>query len=234
MAGIDSYVVFGSHFDGADGATTATDFSTAQAAKTITFGGNAQLDTAQSVFGTASLLLDGTGDYTQLARSTDFDFGSGDFTIDMRVRFNSVTAADFMTSYSSSTNRGWIFGYQSADSKIKLYADNNGTENVGVSWTPSTATWYHVAVVRSTTSIFFFIDGTQVGTTQTASLNGYNGDSAEVERIGLGPVALGALNGWIDEIRVSKGIARWTSGFTPPSAAYSSDSANTSNFFQLF
>src|SRR3990167_5305793 len=79
------------HMDGTDGATTFTDSS--DNAKTMTAVGNAQIDTAQSKFGGASGLFDGTGDWLTTPDSTDWDLGTGDFTIDFWIRFSSVANA---------------------------------------------------------------------------------------------------------------------------------------------
>ena len=82
MAVDDSYTKLLIHCDGADASTTFTD----ESGKTITTVGNAQVDTAYKVFGTGSLLLDGTGDALTLDDSEDWNFGSGDFTVDFRVK----------------------------------------------------------------------------------------------------------------------------------------------------
>ena len=82
MSGIDAYTKLCSHFNGADGATDYTD----PVAGAATFGGTAQLDTAQKEFGTAALLLDGNSDYVTYPDSDDWSFGTGDFTIDFWIR----------------------------------------------------------------------------------------------------------------------------------------------------
>jgi len=230
--GIDSFVVFGSHFDGADGATSATDFSTAQAAKTITFVGNAQLDTAQLKFGTASLLLDGTGDYLTLADSDDWNFGSGDFTIDLWAWFDSVAASQQMIGQreAASTEFAFQFGWSTATTSLRFFYSIDGIGSVGVNgatFTPTLDTWYHFAVVRSGNELKLFIDGVQSGA--TADVTGvtiYNSTSLlQVGAIFTG-VPVNYFTGQLDELRVSKGVARWTTDFTPPTAPYSAGSKN--------
>lgn len=221
MPGIDQYVVFGSHFDGTDGATTATDFSTEQAAKTITFVGNAQLDTAQFKFGTASLLLDGTGDYITLADSDDFTY-TGDFTIDFQVRFNSAVnvAYDLYDhGVAADTNRNFIL-WDGGNSRWYFGIYNGGSVDFEffASDTIVVDTWYHVALVRSGNNWFWFRDGTEKATTSNAVA--YSNKATTV-RIGANSSDGTPMNGWIDEYRISKGIARWTANFTPPSAPYS-------------
>ena len=84
----DSYTKALLHFDGADTSTTITD----ESGKTWTPAGTAQIDTAQYKW-TSSLLLDGNSDYISTPDHDDFNVGSGDFTIDFWVRFNSVPGA---------------------------------------------------------------------------------------------------------------------------------------------
>ena len=201
------------HFDGTDASTTITDSS--PSAKTYTAQGNAQLDTAQQKFGTASLLCDGTGDYVDTPDHADFDFGSGDFTIDCQVRFNTTQGCD-LAGKMTALGIGWAFVFL-ADT-LRLY--RAGALLVQVAWTPSTATWYHLAVVRNSNEIKFFVDGNQQGTTQDATGQTYEG-GATTFKVGAGTAAgTNGLDGWADEVRVTKGLARWTANFTAPALAY--------------
>ena len=215
MPGLDNQVVLLLHFDGADGATSFTDFSPSH--HTITPAGTAQVDTAQSKFGGASLLLDGSGDYLTVPDHANWDYGTGDFTIDYWVRFNSVSNDQAMVaSQIGNGGMGILIRFGSAGaSGVSVFI--NSTEYT-FTWTPSTNTWYHVALTRSGTNLRAFIDGTQVGTTQTNSTD-ITGSTA-VFTVGARNGGGNALNGWLEELRVSKGIARWTTNFTPPTAPY--------------
>ena len=208
------------HFDGTDTSTTFTD----ESGKTWTSGGNAQIDTAQSVFGGASLLLDGTGDSIHTSDSADFDFGTGDFTIDFRLRYNgSPTGTQTFFSQRSGTKHEFYYDGS------QLYFDSGPT--LGVNWTPSSGTWYHIALVRNGNNFMFFVDGTQVGTTQVSASATNN--LATDAYIGAREDGSNGLNGWLDEYRISKGIARWTSNFTPPTSAYGITQSST-GFFMFF
>src|SRR3990167_4294419 len=100
----DSYTKFLAHTDGTDGSTTFTD----EAGIAITANGNAQIDTAQSKFGGASGLLDGTGDYLTTPDSDNYNFGSGDFSVDFQVRFNSVASnQDFIAHWTDGSTHSW-------------------------------------------------------------------------------------------------------------------------------
>src|SRR3990167_8969973 len=103
----DSYTKLLLHGDGSDASTTITD----EIGKTVTAVGNAQLDTAQKKFGTASILLDGTGDYATVPDSDDWNFGAGDFTIDFWVRFNGVAESEAFCGQDQDATNHWYFAW---------------------------------------------------------------------------------------------------------------------------
>lgn len=203
------------------------------ATKTITAVGNAQLDTAQKKFGTASGLFDGTGDYLTTPDDTAWAFGTGKFTIDFWVRFVSVggNQSYFMVGQRDADNSFWGVGIyiNGASSAIIFHSIESGTWKInwdaGVG-TLSADTWYHIAVVRDGTTEatwHAFIDG--VEKTKNLALGSYaNGtlDSSSTLNVASASTSVVGLphNGWLDEVRVVKGTAVWTSGFTPPSAPY--------------
>ena len=220
--GGDAYTSLLLHCNGADGSTTFTDVS-AQGLS-VSAGGTAQVDTAQSKFGGASLLLDGNSDYLLVTDNGSLDFGTGDFTVDLWIRPSStLTTGTFaLIGGRGSTNGDW---------SLTIYNQQLSLSTSYVAWmlqaTASTWTagqWYHVAVSRSGTSLKLFIDGVNVAsTTNSTSLNSLNStvpigacqqttNSATLDRF---------FPGHMDEIRVSKGIARWTATFTPPTVPYS-------------
>jgi len=212
------------HMDGTDGSQNFVDSSLQ--AHSVTAKGSARISTAQSKFGGASGLFGGAGDYLSLADSSDWAFGSGDFTIDFWVRFNALPAASsneymliqradganqwYFLLYNNAGTYQWIFQALTGGVSKMLITKNSPGLLV--------STWYHVAVVRSGNSWYIFQGGTQCGTTDTDA-DGVD-DYAATLTIGVHPTAGRGLNGWLDELRISKGIARWTSNFTPPTAPY--------------
>lgn len=209
------------HFNGTDASTTITDSSSVP--KTATAVGNAQLDTAQVKFSTASLLMDGTGDYVSVLDDADWNFGSGDFTIDLWVQFNSVVATNFYSQFVDSNNR--IAFRRTGGGALQFFFISGGTTlaNYTVTWSPSTGQWYHLAVVRNGTNLFMFIDGvSQSLTVLTAISTNAVPDLAAPITMGSADGGIVEMNGWFDEYRVVKGTAVWTATFTPPSAEYSS------------
>lgn len=208
--GIDSDAKLALHANGSDASTTFTDSSSGT--KTVTANGDAQIDTAQSKFGSASGLFDGN-DYLSLANSNDFKYGTGDFTVEFWVRQSSFGTWNYFINDNNSSS-GVSMRYRSAQGiEVHLLSSY-----YTFATTLSTNTWYHIALTRSGTSLRCFVNGSQVGSTQTSS-----DDIQTTQPIDIGSnPALDGVIGHMDEIRLSKGIARWTSTFTPSTTEYSS------------
>jgi hypothetical protein len=203
-------------FDGPNGSTTIIDRSPSP--KTVTAVGDAQISTAQSKFGGASLLLDGNGDYLSTPHTSAYDISSGDFTLECWIRPVSVSVTQTFISTRPDTNDGFIFRQNNAS---LLFAF------IGVSAANTTSpatllanTWHHVAATRSGNDFRVFVDG-QAGTVKTTSANGIPSTSTTLH-IGVEQVsALNSLfNGYIDDLRITKGVARYTANFTPPIAPF--------------
>ena len=216
MAGLDSYTKLLLHCDGADGSTVFTDES--DSAHPITANGNAQIDTAYKKFGTGALLLDGVGDYLSVPDHDDWDFETGDWTIDFWLRFNNYATTTFPTMFNSGDTDGvWIF-YNNNAAALEIQVIGSYVQNA---WSPANGTWYHVAAVRKGNAVKSFIDGNQIGSDFDVSGKDITGLTSGL-KLGIDSLLISsyALDGWMDEIRVSN-IARWTSNFTPPARAYS-------------
>jgi hypothetical protein len=219
------------HMNGTDGSTTFTD-SAPGGTHTWTVSGNAQIDTAQSKFGGASGLFDGTGDGITTPASSDFNFGSGDFTIDLWIYLNKAPSVGYLMdvcengSYFISPYGGFEFGVRDNGAGVAglyfcFYASTGGVGK-GVFWLPtggiSTGTWHHSAVIRSGNTLYFALDGTlSAGDSFTYTQYDNNNTLTVGKKINT---SREDFNGWIDELRISKGIARWTSNFTPPTSEY--------------
>ena len=203
------------HCDGTDGSTTFTDSSIG--GKTVTANGSAQIDTAQFKFGGASGLFNGSTDYLSLSDHADFDFGTGDFTVDFWLRVKTDnTHLPFIT---RNNTTDFVITKQSGTRTVHL----GGTQSTFGAWSPTLDTWYHIAVVRSGTNLYWFENGVQQGSTAT---NAGNANSTVDLYIGRN-VSLGTyFTGWFDEIRIVKGSAVWTSNFTPPGEAHQGAASN--------
>lgn len=211
-------------FDGSDGATSATDESLS-AHTPFTWVGNAQLDTAEKKFGSASLLLGGSGDMVSVPDSDDWNFGSGAFTIECWVRFAILATNNFFLSQSGGTNGSNGFHLNLTSSGVLSFswrstAPSNPSldSSAGVM---TTGQWYHVAVDRTGNTLRLYVDGVMVG--KDASWTTTQANIAEAFRFGArGAPGSGVLNGWMDEVRITKGVARYASdaGFTVPTGPF--------------
>jgi len=194
--------------------------------KVVTAHGDAA-QSAEYKVGAGSAGFDGTGDYIDTPDHVDWTVGSGDYTIDLWVKRgdkdkDELLAAQVNSSYTSSTI-AWYVYFQS-DNKIcfGLVSGTTYYYSTSAGTITDTTTWHHLAVVRNGNSLKLYIDGTNDGTKDVTGITA--NDSAFKLAIGRpGEYDGYYFNGFIDEFRFSKGIARWTSNFTPPSSAYSTD-----------
>lgn len=214
--GNDAFTKVLLHMDGSNGATTFTDVAAGATPHTFTAAGNAQISTAQSKFGGASGLFDGSGDTISTPANADMNLGSGDWTIDCWVRRASTGAYHYICSRvnGGSPYDGWYLGISNSD-KVIFNTDSNVTRITSSSSIPANA-WTHIALVRSGTTITLYIDGVADGT-WTGNAQAHSSYALVIGSASFGGVD---FNGHIDEFRLSVGIARWTANFTPPAQAY--------------
>ena len=224
------------HFNGTNGQTTARDWSNSE--HPLTFVNDSQLSTAQTKFGTASLLLDGS-DYITIPDSSDWSLNGVDFTIDCWIYITSQMTSSpdsrrIISSGSTGSSAQWMFGIGRLDgwgSGIRLnfgtydgsFTDYSSDELTG--WTYSA--WHHVAVVHDGSNFKFFLDGTQYGTVADGTIP----EPTAGTRIGCQDAGAERefFNGYIDELRVLNGKAYWTGAFTPPTQEYKNASASSSS-----
>jgi hypothetical protein len=175
--------------------------------------GNAQISTSVFKYGTGSLAFDGSGDDLRVVNAgVTTGFGTGNFTVEFWVYANTWSSFNNLVDFRKATDYFMIHYNAGA---IRFY--NNGSNRITGS-SLSTSTWYHIAVCRSGTSTKMFVDGTQVGSTYTDSTN-YPVET--VITIGARNDDIGnPFNGYIDDLRITKGYARYTANFTPPTAAF--------------
>ena len=198
-----------------DGKVTGFEEATTRSGKTLTANGDAQLSTAQKKFGTASLLLDGTGDYVSLASSNDFGFGTGAFSINFWVRLDAIggTAQNLLDMRAGSASDTAVRLYTTSGN---LYFDVGGTAQITANSALSATTFHHIVIDRSGTSTKLFVDGTQVGTYSDS--NNYGNIKPLV--IGAAYDGSNATDGHIDDFRVVKGTSVYQSAFSAPSSRH--------------
>jgi hypothetical protein len=216
------------HGDGTNGSTTIVDSSPTP--KTVTAIGNAQISTAQSKFGGASIAFDGTGDYLTVPDNADFEFGSGEFTIEMWIYPTAGSGTNRCFIAKSNRNSGGGQGSYviqiSTANKLQMLFDKDATGDtwdIDVQGTANISlnTWHHIAVVRSGNVFTAYLNGTsEVTATSSITLV----DNAQLLVIGalgyVGPPFVNIYTGYIDDLRITKGVARYTSNFTPPTAPF--------------
>lgn len=178
-----------------------------------------QADTSQSKFGGSSLAF--AGGFLSSPDSPDWNLGAGDFTVECWVNITNpaTTTQVFVSQFTGNPGQySWLLRY---GANLQFYWSLDGTalQSYGPTWTPTAGTWYHVAAVRSGNNLMMFVNGVQIGTTQP--ITGALFDSPAPLTVGANPAGGWPFTGYLDEVRVSKGIARWTANFTPPTAPYS-------------
>ena len=203
-------------FDGSNGATSTSDSS--NSTHSVTFAGGAQISTAESKFGGSSLYLNGdSGTKLTISQSSDFDFGTGDFTIEFWIKTS-------LSNNDSQSRRVISFGDNNA-TRIQIFLSSDGidfydTGSVKVDGDIDVAdgNWHHVAFTRSGTSLKGFVDGAQSGSTAT---NSTDYDNAAALTIGAyASTGLGRVVGYLEDLRITKGLARYTSAFTAPTSGH--------------
>jgi len=175
--------------------------------------GNAMVSTRVKKYGAGSMYFDGSADYLDSTGGAVNALGSGNWTIEFWVYFNALTGTNIIDYRSASVLSNTLaVNYSSG---MQLYVNNTTTAIQGSAL--STGTWYHIAVCKSGSSTKMFVNGTQAGSTYTDSNNYVAGVNRP--RIGSGgDVAGNYFNGYIDDLRITKGVARYTTTFTPPTS----------------
>jgi hypothetical protein len=204
------------HFNGTDNSTIFTD----EMGKSWTYAGTAHIDTGNKRFGNACLSLDGNSDnLVGPSEDIDFDFGTGDYTIDCWVYLNSnAVYSGIIDGRTSATYQNYVFGIYNLSGTNRLDALDSSGRLTGTSTSVPLLIWTHVAWVRSSGVVMCFVNGNKDVTTRSYS-SAFNMTRANML---IGKIVDGNfLNGYIDELCISKGIARWTESFTPPIKPYS-------------
>jgi len=178
--------------------------------------GDAKLSTSIKKFGTASLALDGLGDYATLAATSDFNFGTGDFEFDGWF-YRTNTALSTLLDFRPQTGSTPYHQLNLSSTGVLRYAVNGATVITGSTLTLNT--WVHVAVSRASGSTRMWVNGTQVGVTY-ADTNNYSVPYSLT--IGATNLGVTAYAGYVDDLRVSN-VARFTGTFTAPSNAVPGD-----------
>jgi hypothetical protein len=202
--------------DGTNGSTAFTD--SGPNALTVTAVGNAQISTTQSKYGGASGYFDGSGDYLDMSGTgVATAFGLGDFTIEFWYYPLLVSVQQNLVDKIGSASNAI---YMSSAGVLKYYV---GADRI-TGATLSANTWYHIALVRYSGVTKLYVNGVQSGASYTDT-NNYALNTGS-PRIGAAFNNTVSVNGYLDDFRISL-FARYTSTFTPPTAALPTTASST-------
>jgi hypothetical protein len=176
--------------------------------------GNAQISTSVKKYGTGSLSFDGTGDYLINASNQNVSWGTGDFTIEGWFYWNSLASESAIV---WGNGVGWVlYIYPANKLQWGRVSPKSPANLLTGSTSLSTGQWYHIAVTRSSGTVKLWVNGVSDGTITDADDYSASGKLA----IGISHSSE-YFNGYIDDLRITKGYARYTSTFTPPTSAFS-------------
>ncbi len=206
--------------DGANGSTTFTDLS--NNALTVSAQGNAQVSTSVFKYGTGSMAFDGSGDRLQISNNSLLDLGTGDFTIECWV-YSTTPLGDYTLDYAHIAGKGsgnssgtYALGFYQSNIYFAVAGSNDGQGAT----TLTNNTWYHFAATRESGTLRLFVNGVldysgslpdQLNSSESFNI----GDRKESD-----PTANYPMAGYVDDLRVTKGVARYTATFTPPTDAF--------------
>jgi hypothetical protein len=209
------------HMDGTNGSQTFTDSSTNNF--TLTAFGNTRIDTSVKKFGTGAAYFDGSGDYISRPLDLAFEFPD-DFTIECwfyttnqgnQGLFNTIPFnSSIFTTRSIILNLNNVNGYSFGISTIA---------STGTSAAFSLNVWNHVALVRENGNINLYSNGIKIATqtfTSSLSTGGLHIGTAITDQTLLFDTRVAPFSGYIDEFRITKGVARYTSNFIPQTAPF--------------
>jgi hypothetical protein len=203
--------------NGASGSTTFYDSSLN--GHTVTANGNAQISTAQSKFGGASAAFDGTGDYLTVANDASLQLtNSVAWTLEFWFYANALAAQQHLLHryLVTSPYNGFGFAFGSGGAATTTLRFWDGATWRDIETSVATGQWRHVAVSYegSGSTARMFLDGIAKGAAFAPSASIAN----TTNNLGIGAQYDGSLpfNGYIDDLRITKGIARYDGSFTPP------------------
>ena len=174
--------------------------------------GNAQISTTQSKFGGSSMYFDGTGDYLDVPSIINAQFGTGDFTIEGWLYINSLAATQVLFEFRAASGASYGQIYITTGGVLRYYLPTD----VGTSNTFSTGTWTHFAITRASGTLNMYINGTRgYSASYTSAMD------ATRLRIGADVSGASGLNAYIDDLRITKGFARYSGAtLTVPTSAF--------------
>ena len=182
--------------------------------------GNAQISTSVKKYGTGSISLDGTGDYLAVPSTPNLGFGSGNFTVEAWLYLTSAPTganAMYVCDFRNGSTNNFGFGViaSSGNTKPYMFVGSGPVDATGAT-SLSLNTWYHIAMVRSGSTVTYYLNGVSDATMTTSFSQGTTGVTVGARYTG----STEYVAGYIDDLRITKGLARYTATFTPPIVAF--------------
>ena len=187
----------------------------------VTTTGDAKVRTNIAKYGGGSIYLDGTSDLLSIPHTNSLDLSSGDFTIEAWVYWNSYVAGSAIIAKGTGSYVAYLIyvGDAAGGTEVDFYTSTSGSawsvSGLNFAINPSLGAWHHLAVTRSGNVYRTFFNGTLANSvTQAGTLTSQSAAPPLV----VGKYNIGnTFNGYIDDLRITKGYARYTASFTPPS-----------------
>ena len=176
-----------------------------------TFGSDAKVSTAQYKYGTGSIYLNGDNNYLTSRASNLYSFGSGDFTVEMWLYVSSSGSNQCVIDFRNAGDTNGIFLRSTSSTNFEIRIGNSSIHT----FTATAGQFNHIAIVRSSGTIKSFVNGVETGSTSN-STNLTSQGPLYINR--FYDLAAGIV-GYIDDLRITRGYARYTSNFTPPTSA---------------
>lgn len=210
-------VVLHMHMEGLNGSTQFVD----QKGKTVTVS-NATISNLQAKFGNTSGYFNGASNIS-FDGSSDFSFGSGAFTIECWINCSNTTKANFIYDTRAAGDASGVgdIAISIYNGKLGAFINDVYTVEIGSLCSVSSNQWYHIAFVRTAAGICtLYKDGVAAATCTTTASVGVGANRPIIGSYGTTPNDAQSFLGHIDEARVTKGIARYTSNFSVPTKAF--------------
>ena len=217
------------NFDGSDGDRTTSGLDASNNNLSLTYdSAGDELSTTQKKFGSTSLYI---ADNVRVSSTEGFNMGTGDFTMEAWFYFTTLSAGfGIFDQWNSGTSlaRSQLWHGSSAGGQLKFYHSIAGQSTQTISFadpTISTGSWIHLALVRQGGTVKLYVNGTADSTSGSTSGNVHRTDD-----MWFGDQQTGGGNApqyYMDDLRITKGAARYTSNFTAPTSAHLSSAGDS-------
>ncbi|NDD55179.1 hypothetical protein EBZ39_15170, partial [bacterium] len=207
-----SYGTNGFHLDFADNSSNTA----STLGKDTSGNGNNWTPNNLTAYGVKSLagVFFGTGNVLTAPSSSDFNLGTGDFTIEYYLNRTTIGSNDAALTNYAQVNSGYLICLHSNSTDVFLFLNGSNVVSGG---TPEANKWIHYAFVRSGTTCTIYKNGVSIASATSSAQAG----ATNVMNIGAYSDATSAIKGILSNVRIVKGTALYTSNFTPPSAPLS-------------